>query len=141
MKISLIRFSIFLLTILCYSQEKQVKLSNQRIESFNSKQGFFQNTVHAIISDNNGYLWVATPNGLVRYDGYTFDYYYHNIENQNSLPNNFISSLLNDSKGRLWIGTRGGTCLYLTEKELFIPLENSIQRDVLIKEDSKIEFG
>ncbi|MBU2950863.1 response regulator [Tamlana agarivorans] len=137
MKVRVIQFLIFLFVCFSFSQNKQLKLGNQRIESFASEQGFFQNTVHAIVSDASGYLWVATPNGLVRYDGYTFDYYYHNIENKNSLPNNFISKLLTDSKGRLWIGTRGGVCLYITDKELFLPVENSIKKDGFIKEDGQ----
>lgn len=135
MKIRIIQFLILLFASVSYAQQKQIKLSNQRIEAFNSEQGFYQNTIHSIISDNNGYLWVATPNGLVRYDGYAFDYYYHNIENKKSLPNNFISSLLNDSKGRLWVGTRGGLCVYLTDKEEFIPVEHAITKEVFIKED------
>ncbi|MDO6792061.1 two-component regulator propeller domain-containing protein [Tamlana sp. 1_MG-2023] len=137
MKVRVIQFLIFLFVCFSFAQKKQIKLSNQRIESFDSEQGFFQNTVHAIVSDANGYLWVATPNGLVRYDGYSFDYYYHNIGDKNSLPNNFISSLLTDSKGRLWIGTRGGVSIYLADKELFLPVENSIQKDVFIKEDDQ----
>ncbi|WP_159020062.1 two-component regulator propeller domain-containing protein [Algibacter sp. L3A6] len=137
MKIRIIQLLILLFASVSYAQQKQIKLSNQRIEAFNSEQGFYQNTIHSIISDNNGYLWVATPNGLVRYDGYSFDYYYHNIENKNALPNNFISSLLNDSKGRLWIGTRGGICIYLTDKEEFIPVEHTIKKEVFIKEDDK----
>ncbi|MBP1840098.1 hybrid sensor histidine kinase/response regulator transcription factor [Formosa algae] len=137
MKIRIIRLLIFLCVSFSYAQDKPIKLSNQRIESFNSEQGFFQNTVHSIISDSSGYLWVATPNGLVRYDGYSFDYYYHNIEDKNSLPNNFVSTLLNDSKGRLWIGTRGGVCLYLTDKEEFILVDQSIQKDLFIKQDNQ----
>ena len=120
-----------------YAQIKNVQPSNQRIESFNSEQGFNQNTVNAIISDSKGYLWVGTPNGLVRYDGYSFEYYYHDHENQQSLINNFVSHLLSDSKGRVWIGTREGVNLYLTDKEQFIPLKKSTKKAIFIKEDSK----
>ena len=74
---------------------------NQRIETFGNQEGFFQNTVKAITSDKNGYLWFSTPNGLIRYDGYTFENYYHEPENPASIPNNFIENLLNDSNGRL----------------------------------------
>ena len=132
---------IYLLTFLYislnYAQTKNVKRSNQRIETFNDEQGFYQNTINAIISDSKAYLWVATPNGLVKYDGYTFEYYYHDQDNNKSLPNNYISNLLTDSKGRLWIGTEGGLCIYLTDKEQFIPIKNSIKKEAFIKEDSR----
>ena len=94
MNLRIIHLFLFLLVSLSYAQEKSVQLSNQRIESFNSLQGFYQNTVSSIVSDSKGYLWIATPNGLVKYDGYSFEYYYHNNEDKESLPNNYISHLL-----------------------------------------------
>ncbi|MDO7172442.1 two-component regulator propeller domain-containing protein [Mariniflexile sp. AS56] len=137
MKVYIIHLLIFFCVSFIYAQPENVKPSNQRIESFKNEQGFYQNTVNAIVSDSNGYLWIATPNGLVKYDGYSFDYHYYNQENNESLPNNFVSNLLSDSNGRLWVGTRGGLCVYLTDKEKFIPIQNSIERVVFIKEDSK----
>lgn len=128
---------VFLFLGYSYAQEKNIQPSNQRIETFTSAQGFYQNTVSAIVSDSKGYLWIATPNGLVSYDGYTFEYYYHDQENLESLPNNYISHLLSDSKGRLWIGTRAGLCVYLTDKEQFIPIKKATKKETFIKEDAR----
>ena len=83
-----------LLTGISYSYADEIIPGTQRIEMFANEQGFFQNTVRAITSDNNGYLWIATPNGLIRYDGYSFEYFYHDYENPESLSNNFIKCLL-----------------------------------------------
>jgi len=110
---------------------------NQKIEKFVSEQGFFQNTVHAITSDKNGYLWIATPNGLVRYDGYSFEYFYHDYNNSESIPGNKVKHILNDSAGKLWICTDQGLCIYLTGKEQFIPLEYKISSETFIKEDTQ----
>lgn len=126
-----------LFLIPCHSQKNDIKLSSQRIESFNSKQGFYQNTVNDIVSDAKGYLWIATPNGLVRYDGYSFSYYYHENEQTETLLNNNVSSLLSDSSGMLWIGTRGGLCVYLTDEERFITVNKFVEKEVLIKQDAK----
>jgi len=117
-----------------YSQENSIKSSNQRIEAFNNAQGFYQNTVSAITSDIKGYLWIGTPNGLVRYDGYTFEYFYHEKDNLESLPNNYISDLLSDSMGRLWIITNEGLCIYITNQELFVPIESLNKKESYIKE-------
>lgn len=133
MRVMVIHLLAFLFLIFGNAQEKSIKLSNQRIESFNSEQGFYQNSVNDIVSDAEGYLWIATPNGLVRYDGYTFDYYYYNQEQIETLPNNHISNLLSDSSGKLWIGTRGGLCVYLTDREKFIPVDNTIRNEAFIK--------
>ncbi len=116
-------------------QATVVKPGNQRIETFVDKQGFFQNTVNAITSDENGYLWFSTPNGLVRYDGYSFRYFYHDSENPESIPYNYINNLLKGFDGKLWIGTGEGLCLYIAEKEQFIPLKYKIQNETFIKED------
>lgn len=135
MKAKVTYLLVFLFIGISYAQEYNIKISNQRIGAFSSSQGFYQNTVNAITSDANGYLWIATPNGLVRYDGYDFEYYYHEKHNQESLPSNDISHLLSDSMGRLWIVTSEGLSVYFTDKELFFSVENSINKDAFIKED------
>ena len=48
-------------------------LNSQNFERFSNKQGFNQNTINAIEQDKYGFLWYATPNGLIRYDGYDFE--------------------------------------------------------------------
>tara|TARA_B110000503_G_scaffold39857_2_gene65487 strand:- start:11923 stop:16044 length:4122 start_codon:yes stop_codon:yes gene_type:complete len=115
----------------------QVVKGNQRFETLGNQEGFLQNTVKAITSDKNGYLWFSTPNGLIRYDGYSFENYYHNSENPASIPDNYIDNLLSDSFGRLWIGSRKGLCLYYPDEESFIPLKNSINNETFIKEDTQ----
>jgi signal transduction histidine kinase/ligand-binding sensor domain-containing protein/DNA-binding response OmpR family regulator len=110
---------------------------NQKIEKFVSEQGFFQNTVHSITSDKNGYLWIGTSNGLARYDGYSFEYFYHDYSNSESIPGNRVRHLLNDSDGKLWIGTDQGMCIYLTGKEQFVPFDYEIINEAFIKEDKQ----
>jgi signal transduction histidine kinase/ligand-binding sensor domain-containing protein len=59
-------------------------------------------------------LWVGCSDGLVAYSFVddTFEYYDANLEEENSLSNNFITDLLLDPEGILWIGTFGGlNCL------------------------------
>ena len=119
-----------------YSLAVDIKSSKQRIEKFVNSQGFFQNTVNTITNDKNGYLWVATPNGLIRYDGYSFEYHYNDPEDTETIPNNYITTLLNDSNGNLWIGTHHGLCLYYPDKEQFFPIENFNNNVTLIKQDS-----
>lgn len=119
-----------------YSQVSSVKNGNQRIEKFLSEEGFHQNTVRAIVSDYYGHLWIATPNGLIKHDGYSFEYFYNDPQNPASIPNNTVLNLLTDSNGKIWIGTREGVCLYDVDKELFSPITNSFKDATFIKEDS-----
>lgn len=71
------------------------------------KEGLIQSTVKQIEEDKYGNLWLATNNGLSKFNGKQFE----NITTTNGLPSNEITSLLfaNDV---LYIGTRKGLCSY-----------------------------
>jgi len=69
-------------------------------------RGFPYFAIHAIHQTRDGYLWLATDEGLVRFDGVQFTPFDEN--NTNAITHNDISSLAEDSAGNLWIGTRGG---------------------------------
>lgn len=109
MKITFVNLLFFILSVDSYAIE--VVPSTQKIERFVSEQGFFQNTVNDITSDKYGYLWIATPNGLVKYDNYDFKYNYHNVDDSSTIPDNYIKHLLCDVKGNIWVSTRQGLCL------------------------------
>ena len=76
-------------------------------EHISREQGLSQSEVMCIIRDRTGFLWIGTQGGLNRYDGYTFTVYKNNVEDSNSLHNNYVQALYEDRKGMLWIGTRG----------------------------------
>ena len=61
-------------------------------------------TINTIEEDNLGNIWIGTNNGIIRWNGSSYNY----LSQKDGLPHNRISSLRKDSKKRLWIGTRGG---------------------------------
>jgi ligand-binding sensor domain-containing protein/signal transduction histidine kinase len=68
--------------------------------------GLPQNTVHAVLQTHDGYLWLGTDGGLVRFDGMdlvTFD-----AENTPEFKSDTIYDLLEDESGSLWISTAAG---------------------------------
>ncbi|GAA0858569.1 hypothetical protein GCM10009114_28660 [Aliiglaciecola litoralis] len=73
---------------------------------------------HAIVQDNSGFLWIATDNGLKRYDGYQLKGFKQHSNAPASIESN-IPSLLLDTDGSLWIG---GTELmnYIPEQDRFV---------------------
>ncbi|WP_196140824.1 two-component regulator propeller domain-containing protein [Aliikangiella sp. G2MR2-5] len=74
-----------------------------------------------VTQDQDGFLWFATQNGLVRYDGYQFKRFIHNPEDPNSLVNNRVLTLHIDVSGNLWVGTKyGGLSLYRKETQDFV---------------------
>jgi signal transduction histidine kinase/DNA-binding response OmpR family regulator/ligand-binding sensor domain-containing protein len=61
--------------------------------------------IHGIAKDSVGYVWFGSWNGAYRYDGRTFDFFYHNPKDNTSLPNNRIRNIVSDKKLGLWFLT------------------------------------
>ncbi|MCB9355780.1 MAG: hypothetical protein H6575_14540, partial [Lewinellaceae bacterium] len=57
-----------------------------------------------ILQTRDGFLWVATKDGLNRYDGYNFNLYSHNPLDSFSLAEDNATDLFEDSRGLLWVG-------------------------------------
>ncbi|MEY4917144.1 MAG: hypothetical protein RL616_1057 [Verrucomicrobiota bacterium] len=62
--------------------------------------------IHEVIQTRDGYLWLATLDGLARFDGVRFERFY-DLDTP-GLASSMISCLLEDSRGRLWYGTLSG---------------------------------
>lgn len=75
--------------------------------------------VTAFAEDSLGYMWIATVDGLNRYNGYEFELFMNDVDDPGSLMNNFIFSLLTDSSGDLFIGTARGLCRFDFETDSF----------------------
>lgn len=78
------------------------------IKLFNIDNGLSQSAVTSVIQDSYGFIWVATQDGLNRYDGYAFKTYRNNPLDSNSLSNNYINSICEDNAGNIWVGTNRG---------------------------------
>jgi signal transduction histidine kinase/ligand-binding sensor domain-containing protein len=72
-----------------------------------AETGLPDSSVTAIAQTPDGYLWVGTFNGLVRFDGINFDTFYP--ENTPALAHARIRSLNVDKRGTLWINTFDGS--------------------------------
>jgi len=76
------------------------------VDAWSTADGLPQSSVIAIAQTHDGYLWLGTINGLVRFDGNSMTPV--NVNNAPGLPDNFIISLFADSRSNLWIGTANG---------------------------------
>ena len=70
------------------------------------EQGLPQNSAQALCQTRDGYMWIGTEEGLVRFDGVQFTIF--DVGNTPGLKANTIQALCEDRTGRLWIGTNGG---------------------------------
>src|SRR5205807_1999937 len=82
------------------------ELSRYGRQTWQTESGLPQNTIHAILQTHDGYIWLGTEGGVVRFDGLKFVVY--DTQNTPNLRSNNIRSLLEDRQGALWIGTADG---------------------------------
>ncbi len=75
-------------------------------QSLVMENGLPQNSVQALAQTRDGFLWIGTEAGLVRFDGVSFQVFDRN--SKPSLPGNDIRCLLETSDQALWIGTSDG---------------------------------
>jgi ligand-binding sensor domain-containing protein/serine phosphatase RsbU (regulator of sigma subunit) len=94
-------------------------------KNYTVKGGYIlpSNCFYDIAQDKEGYIWLATVSGLVKFDGYNFRTY----TTRDGLADNSISALLVDKSGKLWIGTdNGGISILSRGKFKNITTENGL---------------
>ena len=72
------------------------------------EHGLSQATVMDIHQDSQGFMWLATENGLNRWDGYEFTLYSRERGNPNGLGSDYVWAIDEDTDGNLWFATEGG---------------------------------
>jgi ligand-binding sensor domain-containing protein/signal transduction histidine kinase len=81
-------------------------ISQYNLDVWTSELSLPQNSVTAVVQARDGYLWLGTYGGLVRFDGVQFTVFQQG--RSEGLASNSIQALLEDRQGNLWIGTNGG---------------------------------
>jgi len=100
-------FSIFtfFFFILIWISGLNAQNSILKFERITAEQGLTSNRINGIVQDKTGFLWIATNNGLNRFDGVENKSYLKQQEDTCSLSSNSILSLFCDSEDQLWILT------------------------------------
>lgn len=78
-----------------------------RFDNWTTNNGLPQNSIRSIIQTRDGYLWMTTFDGLVRFDGVRFTVF--EKSNTKGLRTNRFTALYEDKDGTLWAGTGDGT--------------------------------
>jgi signal transduction histidine kinase/ligand-binding sensor domain-containing protein/ActR/RegA family two-component response regulator len=94
-------------------------LTQYHHDLWQTQHGLPQNSVRAMVLSRDGYLWLGTEAGLVRFDGVTFTTY--DRQSTPALKEPEVTALFEDAKGDLWIGTDEGEIFRYTREE-FTPV-------------------
>lgn len=83
-----------------------------KFDHLTKRDGLSNNYVLDIYQDRAGFIWIATKDGLNRYDGYNFKVFKNDPLDSLSVSNNIITSIKSDVNGFVWIGTQKGLNKY-----------------------------
>jgi ligand-binding sensor domain-containing protein/signal transduction histidine kinase len=86
-------------------------MPNCQLDVWQTDEGLPQSTVTSIVQTRDGYLWLGTQNGLVRFDGVHFKVF--NENNTPAIKNNRMAQLFEDRQGTLWVSGEQGELLSL----------------------------
>src|SRR4051812_1597591 len=76
-------------------------VDNYRIDNWTTEEGLPENSINSITQTGDGYLWLATGDGLARFDGVRFAVF--NRDNSPALTRRRFARLLSDHQGGLWV--------------------------------------
>ena len=98
---------------------------------YNEQNGLPTGEANVITQTDDGYIWIGSYGGLIRYDGSTFRNY--SLE-ENGISSSSIRSLYESSDGRLWIGTNDAG-VFVLEDDAFTKMECTIENSFLCIRD------
>ncbi|MFZ1453564.1 MAG: histidine kinase [Ferruginibacter sp.] len=98
---------------------------------YTTKDGLPSNSIYKSILDNHGFLWVATDNGIAKFDGKNFKIY----TTTQGLPDNEITDIFIDSSNRIWVTPFRRTAAY------YNPVKDRFENEDTDPQLLKVELG
>ncbi len=89
-----------------YGLLPQKAISQYQCDIWQKPQGLPQNSIYSITQGHNGYIWLASYEGIARFDGVEFTIY--NTSNVKALRTSGALVVYEDTKKNLWFGTNNG---------------------------------
>jgi ligand-binding sensor domain-containing protein/AraC-like DNA-binding protein len=99
-------FIFFILSTAIWGSFLETGGRRYTVTAWGIEDGLPRNSVLGLVQTREGFIWIGTQSGLVRFDGVGFRVY--NRWNTPGLKNDYILCLYEDKNGALWVGTGGG---------------------------------
>ena len=103
----------------------------QTARLYTSENGLPNSQVSQIYQDRNGYIWMCSEGGLIRFDGMRFESFRHDRERETSISSSSVNFMLEDSRGNTWVATANGLNLFDTGHSEFRRFELHDERNSL----------
>lgn len=112
-----------------YGQSIKQTERRSALQLLSVEQGLPQSFVSDVVTDDEGFIWVGTRDGLARYDGTNFLPFQHRIDDPTSPADNVVSKLWKGRQNEIWVhyetgdidrlDTQTGRCWHLTQQPSF----------------------
>lgn len=96
--------------------------TGQTYKRFTTSNGLTSSLINYMYEDRYGIVWIATEDGLNKYDGVKITPYRHRYDDPSSLANNYVSTIIEDSEGNLIVSTYVGLQIYRHSTDDFSPV-------------------
>lgn len=116
-------FSLILLLGLTLQVSSQ-KIESNLIYKFSTEQGLSNNVIYSLLQDNKGYIWIATEEGLNKFDGKKFTHFAVN-KGRYALSHNRTQTMLLAPDGNIWAGTSDGLNIYDYKSDSIIKVKDN----------------
>lgn len=94
----------------------QDRSSRFRFQHITVNDGLAHSDAMDVVQSRLGFIWIATNNGVDRYDGYDLKHYQLPVSQPTGVSSNRVQSLFVDTNGTLWVGTESAGVYFYDEK-------------------------
>lgn len=141
------RYHSWMIFLFCFVLvSNSLTAQKQNLSFFLTMEGLPTYEVEKLYQDKEGYMWIATRNGLCRFDGYQLKIYKSNLYNPELLYDNRVSTITEDGNHNIWIGTANGLVVMDKRTGIFKKVEpgkllnNNIQA-ILATKSNEVWIG
>ena len=106
----------------------EAKAQSFSVHQYTTADGLPDNVIFSVNQDSHGYLWIATANGLSRFDGKDFG----NYGLSEGLPSLNVNGVYEDHLKKLWVFTRDGLALLKEDSCYKYPLSDDDNRNYVL---------
>ncbi len=107
------------------------------LDNYSVRQGLLNSKVYDLLQDQQGYIWLATPSGLARFNGESFKSY----GQEAGLEESSVRSLFLDSQNRIWVGFENGQAYVQTQDGFQLILSDTINKEGEISDIAETKSG
>lgn len=116
------RCAIKCITFWLFALLAQTPALAQAFRLLTTDNGLSSSIINNVCYAGDGNIWIATEDGLNRYDGSRITVYKNVPGDSTSLVHNFVNDVFEDSKGRIYVSTHGGLQIYDEAHDSFSPI-------------------